>query len=148
MSGLEYYFFAEDPWDLELTATADGVSGHATLARGTPTSAVHHQPVDEDGVLGTYSLPADLPEGEQRSAVLVFPPGLEDWAGRPFGLVAGDPYRGQALWAFAHGMVVLEIDARFADATRLDTTWAEGAAAFAARLPAPAPGPAPAPAPA
>jgi AcrR family transcriptional regulator len=76
------------------------------------------------------------------------PPGLEDWAGRPFGLVAGDPYRGQALWAFAHGMVVLEIDARFADATRLDTTWAEGAAAFAARLPAPAPGPAPAPAPA
>jgi AcrR family transcriptional regulator len=69
------------------------------------------------------------------------PPGLEDWAGRPFGLVAGDPYRGQALWAFAHGMVVLEIDERFADATRLDTTWAEGAAAFADRLPPPAPRP-------
>lgn len=60
------------------------------------------------------------------------PEGLEAWAGRPFGLVAGDPYRGQALWAFAHGMVILEIDERFADATRLDTTWAEGAAAFAA----------------
>ena len=52
------------------------------------------------------------------------------WAGEPFRLATGDPYRGQALWAFAHGMVVLEIDRRFADATHLDTTWAEGAAAF------------------
>jgi AcrR family transcriptional regulator len=59
------------------------------------------------------------------------PPGLEAWAGEPFRLATGDPYRGQALWAFAHGMVVLELDHRFADATRLDTTWAEGAAAFA-----------------
>jgi AcrR family transcriptional regulator len=58
------------------------------------------------------------------------PPGLEAWAGAPFRLATGDPYRGQALWAFAHGMVVLEIDRRFADATQLDTTWAEGAAAF------------------
>jgi AcrR family transcriptional regulator len=58
------------------------------------------------------------------------PPGLEAWAGAPFRLATGDPFRGQALWAFAHGMVVLEIDRRFADATRLDTTWAEGAAAF------------------
>jgi AcrR family transcriptional regulator len=58
------------------------------------------------------------------------PPGLEAWAGAPFRLATDDPYRGQALWAFAHGMVVLEIDRRFADATHLDTTWAEGAAAF------------------
>jgi AcrR family transcriptional regulator len=58
------------------------------------------------------------------------PPGLEGWAGAPFRVATGDPYRGQALWAFAHGMVVLEIDRRFADATQLDTTWAEGAAAF------------------
>jgi AcrR family transcriptional regulator len=58
------------------------------------------------------------------------PPGLEAWAGAPFRLATGDPYRGQALWAFAHGMVVLEIDRRFADATQLDMTWAEGAAAF------------------
>lgn len=58
------------------------------------------------------------------------PPGLEAWASEPFRLATGDPYRGQALWAFAHGMVVLEIDRRFADASQLDTTWAEGAAAF------------------
>jgi AcrR family transcriptional regulator len=58
------------------------------------------------------------------------PPGLEDWAGEPFYLVTGDPYRAQALWSFAHGMVILELDGRFPDGSDLDVTWAEGAAAF------------------
>lgn len=58
------------------------------------------------------------------------PPGLEDWAGEPFFLVTGDPYRAQALWSFAHGMVILELDGRFPDDSDLDVTWAEGAAAF------------------
>lgn len=56
--------------------------------------------------------------------------GVEDWAGRPFFLVTGDPYRAQALWAFAHGMVILEIDNRFLEASDLDRTWRAGAAAF------------------
>ena len=59
------------------------------------------------------------------------PPRLEDWAGEPFLLVTGDAHRAQALWAFTHGMVVLEIDGRFPDASQLDPTWAEGARAFA-----------------
>ncbi|MBN2623255.1 MAG: TetR/AcrR family transcriptional regulator [Acidimicrobiales bacterium] len=59
------------------------------------------------------------------------PEGLEDWAGEPFFLVTGDPYRAQALWSFAHGMVILELDRRFPDHSALDRTWAEGAAAFA-----------------
>jgi AcrR family transcriptional regulator len=58
------------------------------------------------------------------------PPGLEDWAGQPFYLVTGDPYRAQALWSFAHGMVILELDGRFPEGSDLDVTWAEGAAAF------------------
>lgn len=62
----------------------------------------------------------------------LLPPGLEGWAGEPFFLVTGDPYRSQALWAFAHGMVILEIDGRFADASDLDRTWRAGAAAFTA----------------
>jgi len=89
------------------------------------------------GLLATYRRQAlatpDLyrlaTRGELPRAAL--PPGLEAWAGEPFRLATGDPYRGQALWGFAHGMVVLEIDRRFADASHLDTTWAEGAAAFA-----------------
>ena len=58
------------------------------------------------------------------------PAGLEDWAGEPFFLVTGDPQRAQALWAFAHGMVILEIDGRYPDGSDLDRTWAAAAAAF------------------
>ncbi len=60
------------------------------------------------------------------------PEGLEEWAGTPFFLVTGEPYLAQALWAFAHGMVILEIDGRFADTSDLDRTWAQGARAFSA----------------
>lgn len=60
----------------------------------------------------------------------LLPPGLEDWAGEPFFLVSGDAHRAQALWAFAHGMVILEIDGRFADASDLARTWRAGATAF------------------
>lgn len=57
-------------------------------------------------------------------------PGLEDWAGEPFLLAAGDPYLGQALWAFAHGMVILELDRRFLDDSDLNRTWRSGVRAF------------------
>ncbi|GAA2427305.1 TetR/AcrR family transcriptional regulator [Actinomadura vinacea] len=59
-------------------------------------------------------------------------PGLEDWAGEPFFLAVGEPYLAQALFAFAHGMVILEIDRRFPEGSDLDRTWAEGARAFTA----------------
>ena len=58
------------------------------------------------------------------------PAGLEDWAGEPFLTVTGDPFLGQALWSFAHGMVILEIDDRFPDGSDLARTWRSGAAAF------------------
>ncbi len=61
-------------------------------------------------------------------------PGLEAWAGEPFFVATGDPFVSQALWSFAHGMVVLELDERFPEPEPggLDRTWAAGAAAFAA----------------
>jgi AcrR family transcriptional regulator len=58
------------------------------------------------------------------------PPGLEAWAGEPFFLVTADERRAQALWAFAHGMVILEIDDRFPAGSDLERTWRAGAAAF------------------
>jgi AcrR family transcriptional regulator len=58
------------------------------------------------------------------------PPGLEDWAGEPFYLATGEPYRAQALWSLAHGMAILEIDRRYPDGSELDHTWRAGAAAF------------------
>ena len=59
------------------------------------------------------------------------PPGLDDWAGEPFFLATGDPHRAQALWSLAHGMVILEIDGRYADPSQLDQTWKAAAAVFA-----------------
>jgi AcrR family transcriptional regulator len=58
------------------------------------------------------------------------PPGLEDWAGEPFLLATGDPWRAQALFALAHGLVVLEIDDRLPPRSDLRRTWEAGAAAF------------------
>ena len=56
--------------------------------------------------------------------------GLEDWAGEPFFLVTGEPHRAQALWALAHGTMILELDGRFSAGSDLDVTWQAGAAAF------------------
>jgi AcrR family transcriptional regulator len=61
--------------------------------------------------------------------------GLEDWAGEPFYLATGEPHQAQALWAFAHGMVVLELDDRFLPNSDLDRTWAAGASAFVIAAP-------------
>lgn len=58
------------------------------------------------------------------------PPGLEAWAGEPFYLATGDPWRAQALFAFAHGMVILELDERFPQESDLGRTWRAGAADF------------------
>ena len=67
-----------------------------------------------------------------RAALL---PGLEEWAGEPFFLTGGEPYLAQALWSFAHGTLVLELDRRFPDGSDLDRTWRAGTDAFtAARL--------------
>ncbi len=60
------------------------------------------------------------------------PEGLEEWAGNPFYVVTGDPATAQALWSFAHGMVILELDQRYTPDSDLDSTWRAGATAFEA----------------
>ena len=59
-------------------------------------------------------------------------PGLEAWAGEPFFLAVGEPYLAQALWSFAHGTLILELDRRFLDGSNLDRIWQAGTKAFAA----------------
>jgi AcrR family transcriptional regulator len=59
-------------------------------------------------------------------------PGVEEWAGQPFFLATGDAAKAQALWSFAHGMVILEIDGRYPEGSDLDATWRAGGAAFTA----------------
>ncbi|WP_419994524.1 TetR/AcrR family transcriptional regulator [Streptomyces boninensis] len=59
------------------------------------------------------------------------PPGLEERAAAPlFRELALDEHTGRAAWAFAHGMVVLELDGRFPGGADLDEAWRVGAAAF------------------
>lgn len=59
------------------------------------------------------------------------PVDVEDRAAAALHRATGDPDRARAAWAFAHGMVVLELAGRFPDGADLDAAWAAGAAAFA-----------------
>ncbi|HEX4907751.1 MAG TPA: TetR/AcrR family transcriptional regulator [Actinomycetes bacterium] len=58
------------------------------------------------------------------------PAGVEDRAAAPVLRVAGSRARARALWAFAHGMVMLELDQRFPPDADLDAAWAAGVTAF------------------
>jgi AcrR family transcriptional regulator len=58
------------------------------------------------------------------------PDGVEQRAAAPVLEAAGDPNRARALWAFAHGMVQLELAGRFPPGADLDAAWREGLAGF------------------
>ena len=58
------------------------------------------------------------------------PPGLEERTAAPLLRVAGSRARARALWGFAHGMVMLELDHRFPPDADLDAAWQAGIAAF------------------
>lgn len=60
------------------------------------------------------------------------PQDLEERAAAPlFRALAGDEGRARAAWAFAHGMVVMELNGRFPTDTDVAEAWAAGIAAFA-----------------
>ena len=59
------------------------------------------------------------------------PAAVEAAAAAPIVRVAGgDEHRARALWALAHGLVVLEIAGRFPPGADLDATWAAAVAPF------------------
>jgi AcrR family transcriptional regulator len=59
-------------------------------------------------------------------------PGAEERAAAPvIALAGGDPDLARALFAFAHGMAIMELDGRFPDDADLDAAWARGLSAFA-----------------
>ncbi len=110
-----------------------GVALHAAVAR-SPEDPV-------PAVLGAYRATGLAhPELYRLVTAGSFPrarllPGLEAWAGEPFFLAVHEPYLAQALWSFAHGTMILELDRRFLDGSDPDRAWRAGAAAFdAARV--------------
>lgn len=63
----------------------------------------------------------------------LLPDGVEARAAAPLLEAAGDPVRARAAFAFAHGMVMLELTQRFPPGEDPGPAWQEGVAAFAAR---------------
>jgi AcrR family transcriptional regulator len=57
-------------------------------------------------------------------------PGVEAAAAAPLLEVCGDPDLARAVWAFAHGMTILELDGRFPLDADLNAAWMQGVAAF------------------
>jgi AcrR family transcriptional regulator len=58
-------------------------------------------------------------------------PGVEERAARPIVEAAGgDLDAARALWAFAHGMAILELHGRFPPGADLDAAWTAGMRAF------------------
>jgi AcrR family transcriptional regulator len=57
-------------------------------------------------------------------------PGVEEHAAAQIVDTLGDPDAARALWAFAHGMTILELNGRFPPGADLDAAWARGVAAF------------------
>jgi AcrR family transcriptional regulator len=56
----------------------------------------------------------------------LLPKGLEERAAAPVLIAAGDPDLARAAWAFAHGMVVLELAGRFPENADVDAAWDRG----------------------
>jgi len=76
-----------------------------------------------------YRLMTDQPLPRDR-----LPAGVEDQAAAPLLRAVGDPGTARALWAFAHGMIMLELAQRFPPGADVDAAWRAGINAFRARL--------------
>jgi AcrR family transcriptional regulator len=58
-------------------------------------------------------------------------PDIEARTAAPLQRAVGDPDLARAVFAFAHGMCILELDGRFPPGADLDAAWATGITAFA-----------------
>jgi AcrR family transcriptional regulator len=73
-----------------------------------------------------YRLMTERPLQRERLA-----PGAEDRAALPVRrAVGGDPDAARAVWAFAHGMTILELNGRFPPDADLDAAWRRGLDAY------------------
>ncbi|WP_433177704.1 TetR/AcrR family transcriptional regulator [Actinoallomurus sp. CA-150999] len=105
---------AEAAGQVEAAGPADVMAGLGAAYRAYARAHPHLY-----RLMTTGPLPRDL-----------LPPGLEDRTAMPLVRVVGDPDRARAAWAFAHGMVMLELDGRFPPGADLDPAWRAGLAAL------------------
>jgi AcrR family transcriptional regulator len=77
-----------------------------------------------------YRLMTDRPLARDKLS-----PGVESRAASPvIEAAGGDPDLARALWAFAHGMTILELNHRFPPDADLDAAWRRGLEAFRPQL--------------
>ncbi|GAB3959455.1 TetR/AcrR family transcriptional regulator [Actinoallomurus acanthiterrae] len=105
---------AETAGQIETAGPADVVAGLGAAYRAYALAHAHLYRLMTAG-----PLPRD-----------VLPPGLEDRTAMPLVRVVGDPDRARAAWAFAHGMVMLELDGRFPPGADLGPAWRVGLVAL------------------
>jgi AcrR family transcriptional regulator len=72
-----------------------------------------------------YRLMTDRPLARER-----LPEGVEDRAAAPLLRAVGDLARARALWAFAHGMIMLELARRVPPGAEVGSAWRAGIQAF------------------
>ena len=118
---------------LEAVLIAEGMRAWAEALEGecatlTEIGTAYRRFAQENPQL--YRLMTDRPLPRE-----LLPEGLEARAAAPFVRAAGDPDLARAVWAFAHGMVVLELAGRFPPDAELEHAWRKAIDAFsAARL--------------
>jgi AcrR family transcriptional regulator len=99
-------------------ALAEGGEPLAALARAYREFARRHPHV--------YRLMTERPLARERLLE-----GVEERAAAPLvRACGGDLDRARALWAFAHGMTILELNGRFPPDAELDAAWERGIEAF------------------
>jgi AcrR family transcriptional regulator len=103
------------------TATAADAEPLAALAGAYRAFALAHPHL--------YRLMTDQPLPRDH-----LPPGVEAHAATPLLRAAGNQDLARAVWAFAHGMVQLELARRFPPGADLDTAWQEGITASRTRM--------------
>jgi AcrR family transcriptional regulator len=108
--------FAE--WADAFEAAARGADDPlAALARTYREFALRHPHL--------YRLMTDRPLAREHLT-----PGVEERAAAQVVEAVGDPDGARAMWAFAHGMTILELNGRFPPDADLDAAWARGIGAF------------------
>jgi AcrR family transcriptional regulator len=116
--------------ELETHLIADGLREHADALEGAASlgeiAAAYRAFALANPQLYRLMTERPLPRAD-------LPEGLEARAAAPLvGAVGGDGDLARAIWAYAHGMVQLELAGRFPPGADLDAAWAKALSAFAA----------------